>query len=119
MPHNEKGEEILDPTPVAMPVGFHRPPSLAEQVRRLVRTEFSRQAAALGEETFEEADDFDCGDDPELKSKYELDDEHDRNIDGLKQFIAESKRTKKVQDEVPVDRKAKKKAASGDESEEE
>lgn len=57
--------ETPDPTPMAMPSGFRRPPTLAEQVARLVRSErFQRQAQEAGFESFEEADDFDVDDDP-------------------------------------------------------
>lgn len=57
--------EKPDPTPMAIPSGFRRPPTLAEQVARLVRSErFQQEVAARGFETFEEADDFDIPDDP-------------------------------------------------------
>lgn len=64
MPQNEFGHEIPDPKPVALPSGFKRPETLAEQVQRLVRTHISRQAEAEGMETFDEANDFDISDDP-------------------------------------------------------
>lgn len=64
IPLDGNGWEIPDPTPVAMPVGFKRPETLAEQVRRLVRTTISREAAEAGAETFEESEDFDIPDDP-------------------------------------------------------
>lgn len=69
---DDRGHEVLDATPVAMPVGWSRPPSLQDQVRRFVRQELSRQAAEAGMETFEEADDFDVGDDFEPSSPWEL-----------------------------------------------
>lgn len=59
--------------PVAIPARFMRPPTLQEQVRNLVRGEMSRQAAEEGHETFEEADDFDIGDDYDPTSPYEMD----------------------------------------------
>lgn len=66
------GREMPDPTPVAPPVGYNRQPSLAEQIRAMVRSEQVRQAAeAAGLETFEEADDFDVGDDYDPASPYE------------------------------------------------
>jgi len=65
--------EHLDPTPIALPVGLDRPPSMAELVQRYVRTALSQHAADSGHETFEEADDFDVDDDPEIRTKYELD----------------------------------------------
>lgn len=73
MPFDERGWEVPDPTPIARPVGWKEPESLQDMIARLVRGEISRQAAAAGAETFEEADDFDVDDDPELKSPYELD----------------------------------------------
>lgn len=68
---NKRGHEVLDSTPVALPVGFKRPLSLNEQIRRLVKNELSNRAAAVGAESFEEADDFDCEDDFDPKSPYE------------------------------------------------
>lgn len=57
--------EITDPTPIAPPVGFKRSPSLAEQIREMVRSErLAAEVAAAGAETFEEADDFEVPDDP-------------------------------------------------------
>lgn len=58
------GREEADSKPAAMPVGFQRPPTLAEQVQRLVRSAISREAEEKGFETFEESEDFDIPDDP-------------------------------------------------------
>lgn len=70
---NEKGHEVLDPTPIAIPVGFKLPESMTDMVRRFVRHELSRQADEKGFETFEESDDFDIEDDPPLpETKWEL-----------------------------------------------
>lgn len=60
---DERGWEVPDPTPVALPAGFKRPETLAEQVQRLVRTSISREAELSGQETFEEAEDFEVDDD--------------------------------------------------------
>lgn len=69
---DENGHEVLDPTPVAPPVGFIQQPSMFEHIRNLVRTELSRRAADSGDlESFEEADDFDVGDDYDPTSPYE------------------------------------------------
>lgn len=66
------GREIPDPTPMAPPVGYNRQPSLSEQIRAMVRSErLAQEVAAAGYETFEEADDFDVGDDFEPSSPYE------------------------------------------------
>lgn len=61
---DEQGREIPDPQPIAIPSGFKQPETLAEQIRRLVRSEQMRsQADAQGFDTFEEAEDFDIDDD--------------------------------------------------------
>lgn len=66
------GAEVLDPRPMAPPVGYKREPSLMEKVRAMVRSEQFRMAAeAAGAETFEEADDFEVGDDYDPTSPYE------------------------------------------------
>lgn len=72
---NEKGQEVLDPTPLSIPFGFERPATLEERIMRLMRSEFDRrQAVASADddiETPEEADDFDVGDDFDPSSPYE------------------------------------------------
>lgn len=72
MPLDSRGYEVLDDTPVSRPVRFSPPPTLQEQIKRFVRVELSRQAEEQGEETFEDADDFDVGDDYDPKSPWEL-----------------------------------------------
>lgn len=54
----KEGSEILDSKPMEVPVGFMRPPSLQDQVRRLIRTEMSEQEYRKGGETFEESEEF-------------------------------------------------------------
>jgi len=67
-----QGKEFGSSVPIAPPVGYKKQPSLAEQIRLMVRSERLRQEAlAAGAETFEEADDFDVGDDFEPSSPYE------------------------------------------------
>lgn len=78
MPENkfdERGWEKPDPTPLARAIAFHAPPSLQDQIRRMIAHEMSQQAALNGQETFEEADDFDVGDDYDPKSPWELDED--------------------------------------------
>lgn len=70
-----KGHEVLDSTPLAMPTGFKRPPTIQEMIHTYVRSA-SLQAEMSGMETFEEADDFDCsedGDDGDPSTPYERD----------------------------------------------
>lgn len=73
---NEKGAEVLDSTPIAKPIGWKEPESIAQQIQRMVREELSLRAQVHGAETFEEADDFDTGGDPDLRrSAYEIDED--------------------------------------------
>lgn len=65
MPHNERGQEIPDDTPVEIPAGMARPESLAEQMARLIAKEVADQAQAQGFDTWEEDEDFE-DDDPNL-----------------------------------------------------
>lgn len=69
---NDQGSEVLDSKPMEIPVGFSRPPSLQEQVQRMIRNEYSQQAHARGEETFEESEDFGEEDRDDMSSPYEL-----------------------------------------------
>lgn len=63
--YNERGEEIPDSRPMALPVGFKRPLPLGQRIRALVQQELlNRELGDKGIETFEEADDFDVPDDP-------------------------------------------------------
>lgn len=72
MKYNERGEELPDDTPIELPVRFKRPPSLQEQIKAMVRTEYSRVAEENGFESFEESDDFEVDDDNEIRSVHEL-----------------------------------------------
>lgn len=69
---DEKGHEIPDPNPVAMPAGFKHPESLQNQIQRLVRGQISEAADAAGFETFEDAEDFDVDDEIDVDSPYEM-----------------------------------------------
>lgn len=70
---NQDGSPILDPTPMAPPIGYKKHPSMVELMRDMIRSEKLAQAAReSGHETFEEAEDFNIGDEPELaRSPYE------------------------------------------------
>lgn len=67
------GTPILDPLPVAPPIGYKKAPSMVEIVRDMVRGERLRQEAlAMGAETFEESEDFEVDDDgPMMPSPWE------------------------------------------------
>lgn len=71
--YNEKGEEIPDSVPVEIPLRFRTPLPLNEEIKRLIREEMSQAAADQGEETFQEADDFEVEEgDPLPFSAHEL-----------------------------------------------
>lgn len=72
---DENGHEVLDQSPVAIPVRFQRVESMTQEIARLVNSHLSILAYDQGYETFDEADDFDVGDEEELRSNYEIDDE--------------------------------------------
>ena len=68
---NENGHEVLDDTPIALPLRLSRPPSRLEELRSLLNV-VNREALTNGQETFEEADDFNVGDDYDPRSPWEL-----------------------------------------------
>lgn len=65
-------KEYPDPTPVEVPLGFKRPPTLQEEIQRIIRAQLSEHAQSRGFETFEEADDFNIDEDPDPLSPYEV-----------------------------------------------
>lgn len=68
---DENGHEILNPTPVAAPLGYKPTLSLAEQIRLQVRQ--LKQLDDMEPETEEEADDFEIDEDPQPQSRWEND----------------------------------------------
>lgn len=64
------GRELVDSTPIAPPIGYKRQPSLAEQMRQLIY-QSQLQGNQDGPESFEDADDFEVGDDYDPSSPYE------------------------------------------------
>lgn len=105
--------EKLDPTPVAVPAGFGRPPTLQEQMIALIRSEdFKRSMASQGFETIDEAEDFETEDyDP--TSPYELEFEPDLGREVTKQERHQLREDKKIFDKYAKDMalKAKKQKA--------
>lgn len=59
---NDKGQEVLDNTPISIPVPFTRPEPLHLRIRRMIL--LAQREAGEGYETEEEANDFDVPDDP-------------------------------------------------------
>lgn len=64
--------EKPDPVPMAPPVGYTPTPPLEDLVRTMITGHLLREAAAKeGFETFDEADDFEVGEDYDPRSPYE------------------------------------------------
>lgn len=74
-------KEHLNPTPVAPPLGYERPPSMVDVVRQQIR--LHQLAIDMEPETEEEADDFEIDDDPIMESRWEND-----HIPSIKQMAA-------------------------------
>lgn len=97
---DDQGREVLDDTPVAIPVRMKRAETLLEQVQSVVRGELSRQAMAEGLETFDEANDFDVGDDYDPRSEYEVDEyadevfERDQAAQATREFAQQLRRAR-------------------------
>lgn len=67
-----QGREILDPRPMAPPVGYTRQPTMVDIIRQQIRSHtLAAEAQAQGLESFEEADDFNVDDDFDPTSPYE------------------------------------------------
>lgn len=67
-----EGLEVPDPKPKEVPAGLRKHVPLNQRIRQMVQTEQWRLAQEkLGNETFEEADDFNVGDDYDPHSPYE------------------------------------------------
>lgn len=92
-----KRQEANNGIPVEMPIGYGRGSDLNARVAEMVRREISMYAEAQGQETFEEADDFDIPDDPiEFSSPYEEHFDHEENYIKLREQVAEAKKRKKA-----------------------
>lgn len=59
---DSRGAEILDSTPISLPIKFNRPEPLHLRIRRMVIAELNAARTSDEYETFEEADDFEVGD---------------------------------------------------------
>lgn len=88
------GRFYPDNIPMAPPVGYRKTPSIIDLMHQAVRETISRQAAEMGYETFEEADDFDVGDEPEeMRSGWEND--FDPSIAEVVQEVEKARKPKK------------------------
>lgn len=72
--HDQAGREIPDPEPMQPPLGWQPADPIAVRIREMIiGHKLADEARQAGAETFEEADDFDVGDDFEAEkfSPYE------------------------------------------------
>lgn len=86
---DERGLEIPDSTPMEIPVGYRRPETLQDQIRRMVRVDLSAAAEQAGAESFDEANDFDIEDDDAeyFPTHHEL---HEEVVDELRRVHKEA-----------------------------
>jgi len=68
---NPNRYEYPDDTPIAKPLRWNRQGSTLDQIRAAIGIA-NREAAMQGTESFEEADDFEVGDDFDPKTRWEL-----------------------------------------------
>lgn len=65
--------ELPDNTPIELPIGYSHPESLEQVIARMIMaSDFRRQQESEGNESFDEADDFDMEEDGEFKSEHEM-----------------------------------------------
>lgn len=61
----EKGGEVCNPIPLEVDSGLIPSMSLEDRIRRVIANDLSTKAQEAGEETFEEANDFDVDEEPQ------------------------------------------------------
>lgn len=114
---DENGSEWLNPVPHTLHTGVNRPLTLQEQIQRVMKVQLSEQMAAQGQESFDEANDFDVDDpfDQQLDdSKYTLmaEEEPDMTLERLKE--AKEKTDNESDDDKSVVSEVDKAGASED-----
>lgn len=102
MKFDEKGRELPDPTPMELPSGFRAPESLESMIARMVRGRISQLANDEGMETFEEANDFELGDEEDLLTPSE---EREMKLEALRE---DQLRLKELEDGFAEEAKAAK-----------
>lgn len=113
MPLNDKGWEEPDPTPVAIPLRYQRPPTRMEELQAMMRG-----AAAFaqdnGMESPEEAEDFDVGDDYDPQSPHEF----EARGEEYNQFLLDRISAAAHQPEADGDRRGTRRSSTTDEGDE-
>lgn len=77
----DDGVQIPDQTPLEVALDLFAPESDHARVKRMIANELSSQAAERGDDTWEEANDFDCGQDDPNPTNYEFDEIQDEFLD--------------------------------------
>lgn len=129
------GLEKTDPKPMEVPVQFRQSETLEQRMARILRSSELRAAAQrAGYETFEEADDFEVGEDYDPSSPYESDFDlaavqevdagvrqaptHSRSVQDIvdehKKIKREMKKREYAEEEDPAPRKRTAKKPDGD-----
>lgn len=101
---DSRGAEILDTTPISLPIKFTRPEPLHLRIRRMVIAELNAARTSDEYESFEEADDFEVGDDvPSFESKPTEYEQGFDNIPLIARQVSEtsSSETAEASDETP------------------
>ncbi len=67
------GKEINNPVPLVLNSDLNRPPTIQEQIQRMIKVQISQDAMEKGQESYNEANDFNILDDfeVELNSVYQ------------------------------------------------
>jgi len=101
---DEHGREKPNPVPLQPAVGYKRQPTIAEQMRMMIR-QASVEAAMAGAESEEEANDFDVGEDMEPHSPWENDFEPDPALDSMLALASRppEERTPRQEPKAPVE----------------
>lgn len=100
----DRGHEILDETPVQLPVNFRRPEPLHVRIQRMILEEIAKNHE--GFESFKDAEDFDVEEDGEIEdmsSPYEQDFDH--ISESLKQEVA-AEQAAKAAESAPEEQKS-------------
>lgn len=92
---DSRGAEILDTTPISLPIKFSRPEPLHLRIRRMVIAEMNALRTSDDFESFEEADDFEVGDDvPSFESNPT---EYEQGFDNIPDIVRQMDKTPPVE----------------------
>lgn len=114
---SKRGGEVLDTTPIAVPVRRTKPHSVIDHGMMLVH-EMQRAAAEAEEESLDDANDFDMYDEDDIKSRHE-EFIGSPEYELMKQDIRNFDKKKKLQQEEIKQKSKKKKKEEAEEEDDE